>query len=141
MSATRAFGFLSFEKADTQTVVIGHSTGALLAMKLLESVKLFGVILVACAHTDLGDPGERASGYFDTAWDWEAMKSNATRIQQFHSADDHLIPVEEARFVAAQLNGANHDYRELDGYSHFFGPFQPLLDCIDKFTEVAQSNR
>lgn len=38
-------------KADKQTVVVGHSTGALLAMRLLETVELHGVILVAAAHT------------------------------------------------------------------------------------------
>jgi predicted alpha/beta hydrolase family esterase len=49
-------------KADKQTVVVGHSTGALLVMKLLETVEIHGAILVAAAHTDLGDEGERASG-------------------------------------------------------------------------------
>ena len=63
--------------ADTQTVVIGHSTGALLAMRLLEVHQIFGAILVAAAHTDLGDEGERASGYFDTDWNFEVR--SATR--------------------------------------------------------------
>ena len=51
------------------------------------------VAQVSAAHTDLGDADERASGYFDVPWDWEAMKPNAKFIHQFHSADDHLIPV------------------------------------------------
>ena len=118
--------------ADERTVVVGHSTGALLAMRLLEVHKVYGAILVAAAHTDLGDAGERASGYFDTEWDWEAQKSNAAFIHQFHSTDDHLIPVAEARFVAEQLAGNNHTYEELQGYSHFFEPFQSLLDAIDR---------
>jgi pimeloyl-ACP methyl ester carboxylesterase len=125
-------------QADEQTIVIGHSTGALLAMRLLETHKVFGVILVAAAHTDLGDEGERASGYFPTSdggseWDWEAMKPNATFIHQFHSEDDHLIPVAEARFVAEKLKGDNHVYEELSGLSHFFEPFQQLLDAVDKY--------
>lgn len=62
------------------------------------------------AHTDLGDEGERASGYFDTPWDWEAMKPHAGFIHQFHSTDDHLIPVDEARFVAEQLQCDHHTY-------------------------------
>jgi hypothetical protein len=61
------------------------------------------------------------------------MKPNAKFIHQFHSDDDHLIPVAEARFVASKLKGANHVYEELSGYSHFFGPFQPLLDCVDTY--------
>ena len=120
-------------KADEDTVVVGHSTGALLAMRLLEVHKVHGVILVAAAHTDLGDAGERASGYFDTPWDWKAMGPNATFIHQFHSSDDHLIPVAEARFVADKLAGRNHCYEELAGFSHFFEPFQPLLDAVDRY--------
>lgn len=61
------------------------------------------------------------------------MKSNAGFIHQFHSTDDHCIPISEARFVAGQLKGPNHVYEELSGFSHFFGPFQPLLDCVDKY--------
>ena len=101
-------------------------------MRYAETYTVAGIILVAAAHTDLGDEGERASGYFDTDWDWAAQKGNAGFIHQFHSADDPLIPVAEARFVAEQLKGANHVYEELDGHSHFFEPFQPLLDAIDK---------
>merc|ERR1712194_222873 len=111
----------------------------LLAMRLLEVHKIYGVILVAAAHTDLGDEGERASGYFDTDWNWEEQKTNAVFIHQFHSKDDHLIPVEEARFVADKLKGDNFVYEELSGHSHFFEPFQPLLDCIDKYAAAAAS--
>jgi len=119
--------------ADENTIVVGHSTGALLAMRLLEVHKVAGVILVAAAHTDLGDPGERASGYFDTDWNWEEQKKNADFIHQFHSIDDHLIPVQEARFVAEKLKGPNHVYEEFKTESHFFEPFQPLLDAVDKY--------
>ena len=119
-------------KADKNTVVIGHSTGALLAMRLLEQIPLGGVILVSAAHTDLGDEGERASGYFDDEWDWEKMKSNGAWVHQFHSADDYLIPVDEARFVAKQLEAENFCYEELNGFSHFFKPFKAILDCVDK---------
>ena len=120
-------------KADECTVLVGHSTGALLAMRLLETHKLFGAILVSAAHTDLGDAGERASGYFDTPWDWEAITANANFIHQFHSSDDHLIPVAEARFVAKKLAGENHVYEELNGLSHFFEPFEQLLVAVDKY--------
>lgn len=122
-------------KCDENTIVVGHSTGALMAMRLAETQKVGGLILVSAAHTDLGDEGERASGYFDTPWDWESQKRNAGFIHQFHSKDDHLIPVAEARFVAKQLKGPNHVYDELDGYSHFFRPFKPLLDAVDRYVK------
>jgi len=127
-------------KADENTIVVGHSTGALLAMRLAETIKLKGIVLVAAAHTDLGDAGERASGYFDTDWDWNTQKENAGFIHQFHSKDDHLIPVSEARYVANQLQGNNAVYEELNGYSHFFEPFQPLLDAMDTYCKDEDKN-
>jgi len=124
-------------RCDKNTVLIGHSTGALLAMRLLEmKIPLLGVILVSAAHTDLGDEGERISGYFDEPWDWSAVRENHEQVQfvhQFHSVDDHLIPVSEARFVAAQLKSPKHVYEELRGYSHFFTPFDALLEAVDRY--------
>ena len=42
-----------------------------------------------------------------------AMKSNAQFIHQYHSDDDPLIPVEEARVVAQALAGDNFCYEEV----------------------------
>ena len=120
-------------KCDENTVVIGHSTGALLAMRLLEKIKIKGAILISAAHTHLDDEGEKASGYFDKPWNWDAMRdpSHSDFIIQFHSKDDHLIPVSEARFVAEKLGKSSHHiYVELENYGHFFKPFQPILECI-----------
>lgn len=82
-------------------------------MRLAEQESLKGIILVSAAHTDLGDDNERASEYFDTDWHWKAMVRNTRDfILQFHSDNDHLIPVEEARFVAESLHSAQATLRE-----------------------------
>ena len=131
-------------KVDESTVVIGHSSGACCAMRLLENTRLFGAILVSAAHTDVGDENERASGYFNRPWDFSAMRKNIHPdgfFHQFHSDDDHLIPVEEARFISVELSKvdenfdgslADYTYEELQNRSHFFDPFSELLRVIDK---------
>ena len=114
---------------------------------------------MSAAHTDLGDEYERASEYFDEGeWKWNEMVRHARFIHQFHSTDDPLIPVEEARYVAQNLQSAaesaaelsaaaNEDgsmhgptasfkYDELQGFSHFFDPFRPLLDVLDRFADA-----
>eukprot|EP00943_MAST-04B_sp_MAST-4B-sp1_P008100 g8100.t1 len=115
---------------DENSVVVGHSSGALCAMRLLETQKLKGVVLVSAAHTDLGSEHERLSGYFDRPWEFEKIKNKSEFIIQFHSTDDHLIPVQEARYVAEQLKGDTHIYHELEGKSHFFEPFDELIDVL-----------
>ena len=49
-------------KCDADTVLVGHSSGAVACMRLLESTELAGAVLVSACHTDLGDAGERAAG-------------------------------------------------------------------------------
>lgn len=53
---------------DADTIVVGHSSGAVACMRLLESTRLRGAVLVSACHTDLGDAGERAAGYYSRPW-------------------------------------------------------------------------
>lgn len=125
------------------TIIVGHSSGAACAMRLLESMDaakpLAGCILVAAAYTDLGDEDERLSGYFNRPWDFHRMANGASRkIVLFHGTDDHLIPVKEARYIAEKLSFAKHfEYKEMHGHSHFFEPWPELLEAID---EIAATN-
>lgn len=106
-------------KADSNTVMIGHSSGAVAAMRLLENNKLKGCVLVSACHSDGGVESERLAGYYNRPWKWDAIKSNAEWILQYHSSDDHLIPIAEADLVASKLNS---EYFKFDDKSHFFAP-------------------
>ena len=70
---------------DENTIVVGHSSGAVAAMRLMEETKLLGCVLVAAYYSDLESEHEAASGYFSRPWDWEAMRSNVNWVVQFHS--------------------------------------------------------
>ena len=102
---------------DENTIVIGHSSGAVAALRLLETHKVLGVVLVSVCHTDLGEESERVSGYYSRPWDWNKIRSNAQWIIQYHSEDDPFIPREEADFVASQIQS---DYTCFTNKSHFF---------------------
>lgn len=127
---------------DDNTIVVGHSSGAACAMRLLENdsvAKLRGAILVAAAHTDLGDECERLSEYFNRPWDWDKMKLGAECIHCFHGFDDHLIPVEEARYIAEKMSGDNFQYTEMSDVSHFFRPWEEILTVVDEM--ILQDNK
>jgi uncharacterized protein len=89
--------------ADEHTILIGHSSGAVAAMRYAESHRLLGSILVGVCHTDLGDSFEAASGYYRSPWQWDTIRTNQQWIAIYNSTDDPHIPIAEARFVAAQL--------------------------------------
>jgi predicted alpha/beta hydrolase family esterase len=102
--------------ADENTILIGHSSGAVAAMRYAETHRLLGSILVGVCHTDLGDAGEAESGYYGAPWHWERIRENQRWIAIYQSTDDPLIPVAEARFVASRLKCS---YFEFGDRGHF----------------------
>jgi pimeloyl-ACP methyl ester carboxylesterase len=114
--ATYWLPFLDELGADEHTILIGHSSGAVAAMRYAETHRLAGSVLVGVCHTDLGDSGEAASGYYREPWQWQRIRENQGWIGVFSSDDDPCIPVSEARFVAAQLRCK---YFEVTGRGHF----------------------
>ncbi|HEY5695534.1 MAG TPA: alpha/beta fold hydrolase [Candidatus Saccharimonadales bacterium] len=103
-------------RADQNTILVGHSSGAVAAMRHAENNKLKGSVLVGACYTDLGDEDEKQSGYYSVPWDWAAIKANQDWIIQFASTDDPYIPIEEARFIRDRLQT---EYHEFDSQGHF----------------------
>ncbi|XP_005214401.1 putative hydrolase RBBP9 isoform X3 [Bos indicus x Bos taurus] len=46
---------------DEETIIIGHSSGAIAAMRYAETHRVYAIVLVAAYTSDLGDANERAS--------------------------------------------------------------------------------
>jgi predicted alpha/beta hydrolase family esterase len=107
-----------------QTVLVGHSSGAVAAMRYAEHHTLRGSVLVSACYTDLGDVTEKVSGYYDHPWDWEAIRSNQDWIIQFASPTDPYIPITEARYIQKQLRSK---YHELENRGHFMDNTFPEL--------------
>lgn len=105
-------------KADAKTVIVGHSSGAVCAMRFAEKHPLLGSILVGACYTDLNWDKERLSGYYDTAWNWEAIRKNQRWIVQFASTDDPWIPITEARHIHDALKTEYYEYTDR---GHFGG--------------------
>lgn len=107
-------------KVDAETIIIGHSSGAIAAMRFAENNQLFGSVLVGAYHTDLGYETEKLSGYFSKPWDWNAIRRNQRWIIQFASTNDPWIPIEEARTVRDNLMP---EYHESTFQGHFGGDY------------------
>lgn len=126
--------FLEQLKADENTILVGHSSGAIAAMRYAESHHLLGSALIGTYYTDLGFPTEKQSGYFDTPWNWENIRKNQKWIIQFAGANDPWIPISEAHVVRDQLKT---DYYESPDQGHFGGDyykeaFPELLEAIKR---------
>ncbi len=97
-------------------VIIGWSSGAVAAMRFAETHSYAGLILIGPHYTDLGIQMEKDSGYFDTPWDWEAIKRNVKKIVLIHGDHDPYIPREDFLYIAEQLDC---ERIEVPGGNHF----------------------
>ncbi|MCB1114630.1 MAG: alpha/beta fold hydrolase [Chlamydiia bacterium] len=107
-------------KADENTVIVGHSSGAIAAMRYAETYPILGSVLVGAYHTHLNMETEKLSGYFDTPWQWDKIRNNQKWIILFASQNDPWIPVQEPRFLHTQLNCEYHEFYDK---GHFGGDY------------------
>lgn len=111
--------------ADEQTILIGHSSGAIAALRFAENHPIFGSVLVSAHETDLGIASEKISGYFEKPWDWNTIRNNQKWIVQFASSDDPLIPISEARSLQKHINSEYYEYTD---QKHFGYSKEPKLE-------------
>jgi len=121
--------------ADKDTIIIGHSSGAVAAMRYAEEKPLLGSVLVGACYTDLGDDGEKQSHYYDDPWRWDEIKNNQRWIIQFASSDDPFIPIEEARHIHENLDTEYYEYTDQGHFGHGATPkteFPELVEILKK---------
>jgi len=122
--------FLEKLGTDENTILIGHSSGGVAAMRYAENHQILGSILVGVNHTDLGIVSEKISGYYSSPWQWQNIRNNQQWIALFASSDDPWIPIEEPQFIAKKLKP---DYFEYVNEGHFGGDREKL-----EFPEIVQ---
>lgn len=124
------------------SVIVGHSSGAVAILGLLqalpEGTKINTALLVGVFTERLSESPswEMLKELFEEPFDFEAIKQKANRFIFVHSADDPYCPIEQAEYLCEQTNG---ELLQFDNMGHFskkldprFDQFPELLDIIDK---------
>nr|XP_039267215.1 serine hydrolase RBBP9-like [Styela clava] len=99
-------------KIGENSVIIGHSSGAVAAIRFSEIYKVHGIILVGAYTTDCGLENERLAGYFNRPWLWDKARENTNWIVQFGSEDDPFLDWNEQLEVSKQLNTEFHKFKD-----------------------------
>lgn len=107
-------------KVDSETILVGHSSGAIAAMRFAEQYQVLGSVLVGAYYTDLNMEKEKLSGYFSRSWNWDKIRNNQKWISLFASEDDPWIPIEHPRHIHQCLNCEYHEYKN---QGHFGGDY------------------
>jgi uncharacterized protein len=104
--------------ATEETVMIGHSAGAVAIMGLLqtlpEDVVIKRAVLVGAFKNDLG--WESLKELIEDPLDFEKIKKHVKEITILHSDNDPYIPLEQAEYLAEKLDG---ELIILKGQKHF----------------------
>jgi predicted alpha/beta hydrolase family esterase len=135
---TRYNKFISENKPwdlDDETILIGHSSGAVEILGLLNETdtKVGICILVGVFKDDLD--WENLKGLFEKPFDFEKIKNQAKKFIFIHSDDDPYCPLDHARFLVEKLNG---QLVIMPGFKHFsistggerFKQFPEILEFI-----------
>ena len=122
---------------DAGTIIIGHSSGAVEILSLLQhlpdNVTAADVYLVSAFKDNL-DWGA-LDGLFMQPYDYELIKTKARSITLIHSDDDPYVPLDHAQYLAAVLSVR---LLILPGQGHFntektqaYKQFPALLQVIE----------
>ena len=88
-----------------ETLVIGHSSGAILALILSqESPKTLAAVVAVSVFYDNSLNWEPNDNLFDVNFDWQRIADGTHKLVFLHSDDDPYVPLEQAMYVANQCD-------------------------------------
>lgn len=122
---------------DNQTLIVGHSSGAILALVLAQSdTEKIGAIVAVSVFHDNSLRWEPNNKLFDVSLDWAAIRNGVSKLYLIHSDNDPYVPLGQARYVA-QKTGA--EFMVMPDQGHFntehsesFKQFPDLIKIIDQ---------
>lgn len=120
---------------DEDTLIVGHSSGAILALILAQQnqTQIGKVVAVSVFHDNSlnWEPNNRL---FDVEFDWQKIQQNTQKLLFVHSDNDPYVPLDQAKFVAEKCNA---EIKLIPGQGHFnleqsseYRQFPKLLELI-----------
>lgn len=118
---------------DENTIVVGHSSGAVATLRYLETHRLAGAILIGCNYTDLGFEDEKEAGWYEAPWQWEKIKANAGWVVQIHGEDDPYFDTTEPKYIQSKLGS---ELIVLPNRGHFMTEQNPVNNQFPEIIEI-----
>ncbi|MBI4049839.1 MAG: leucine--tRNA ligase [Candidatus Doudnabacteria bacterium] len=113
---------------DENTVLLGHSLGAVVAMKVLErlNIKIAGLVLVGgFVEHNFKDRPRPFDKTFSWKFDFSKIRKKAGFVKILSSVDDYAVPIEQGRILHEKLRG---ELVEIKGEKpHFTNTEEPVV--------------
>lgn len=123
-------------------VVIGHSSGAVALLGLLqalpEGVRINTAVFAGVFTKRLSESPswEMLRELFKKPFDFEAIKQKADKFIFVHSGDDPICDINEAKSLHAKIGGK---FVELNGKGHFITRLDPSMTEFPELLEVIKT--
>jgi len=95
------------EKLNSESILIGHSIGAVFLLSVLEKLNtpIKTTVFASGFLHDLGndDFDKINQSFYEKDFDWQKIKQNSQDVFVFHGDNDPYVPLKEAENLAANL--------------------------------------
>lgn len=120
-----------------ETLIVGHSSGAILALVLAENnMEKIGSIVDVSVFHDNSLNWQPNSQLFDVQFDWTAIQQGVKELLFIHSDNDPYVPLNQAQFVATNTGA---EIVVIPGEGHFnlerseeYKQFPKLLEILEE---------
>ncbi|MFA5357719.1 MAG: class I tRNA ligase family protein [archaeon] len=122
-------------KFDENTVLLGHSLGSVVALKVVEKLnKPIKKLILAAAFAQPGFKGNFKGPFekkFDWKFDFEKIKKNTKEIFILRHSNDPIVPSERSDYLKEKLGGTIIDFES--EAKHITGEKEPVVlnYCLD----------
>lgn len=124
---------------DNDTIIVGHSSGAVEALHLLQHLPkkatVKAVFLISVFKDDLG--WDALKGLFSETLDFAKIKTKSDRFVLFHADNDPYCPMSHAEYIAQQVDG---DLTVKVGQGHFNTELSELYQAFPELLQVIMQN-
>jgi predicted alpha/beta hydrolase family esterase len=122
---------------DEDTLIVGHSSGAILALIVAQqNAQPIGAVVAVSVFHDNSLQWEPNSKLFDVEFDWPKIQQNTQKLLFVHSDDDPYVPLDQAQYVA---DNCQADLAIITGQGHFnlekspeYKQFPKLLELLEQ---------
>lgn len=122
---------------DKDTLIVGHSSGAILALILAqESAQPIGGVVAVSAFHDNALGWEPNDKLFDVPFDWAAIRQNASKLLLVNSDTDPYVPITQAQYIAGHCQA---ELQIIPGQGHFNLEQSPAYKQFPKLLELMVS--
>lgn len=115
-----------YPKIDEDTVLIGHSTGAVFILSIFEKYRVEAAYLISGFTGKLDiEFDDLNESFAEKEFDFEKIRSSAEEVHIFHSDSDPYVPLEKAESLARNLEASLHlkaeagHFNTESGYTEF----------------------